>query len=158
MATKEYICIWFSDILKEITNALGWDDFIDEKGYIYFECSGGMYGLLQAGKLVNDQLEDFLKPFSFASTKHTAGLWKHESQDLHFSLIVDNFGIKHTNHADVDFFISTLQEQYTISINWTRNCYSGLTLDWDYETQMCNISMPGYVERALQCFQHLEPK
>jgi hypothetical protein len=35
--------------------------------------------------------------------------------------------------------------------------YCGLTLDWDYDKWTCNISMPGYIARALQRFSHLPP-
>ena len=31
-------------------------------------------------------------------------------------------------------------------------------LTWDYEAQTCDISLPGYIERALQRFQHTPPE
>jgi hypothetical protein len=35
--------------------------------------------------------------------------------------------------------------------------YVGLTLDWDYANGTCNISMPGYIARALTRFDHPMP-
>ena len=32
-----------------------------------------------------------------------------------------------------------------------------MTLAWDYANGHCTISMPGYVEKALQCFTHPTP-
>jgi hypothetical protein len=36
--------------------------------------------------------------------------------------------------------------------------YSGMTLKWDYNKRICNISMPGYVSNVLSKFQHDSPK
>ena len=38
-----------------------------------------------------------------------------------------------------------------------RRKYIGITLDWDYEQKQVRLSMPGYVERALQQFNHPYP-
>jgi hypothetical protein len=72
-------------------------------------------------------------------------------------LVVDNFGIKYTNPQDVHEQMTTLKELYKVSEDWTGGRYCGLTLEWDYENRTCDISMPGYIARALQRFSHLPP-
>jgi hypothetical protein len=36
--------------------------------------------------------------------------------------------------------------------------YSGMTLKWDYQQRTCDISMPDYVTKVLNKFQHDAPK
>lgn len=46
----------------------------------------------------------------------------------------------------------TLKEYCTISVDWGGTKYGGLTLDWDYDVKEVHLSMPGYVEKALEQF------
>jgi hypothetical protein len=128
-------------------------DLFDD-GYVYVEIRRGMYGLPQAGRLANDQLVAFLKPHGYAPCPLTHGLWRHTTRDVVFSLVVDDFGVRYTSQADADHLIATLKTAYEISIDWTGSRYCGLTLEWDYKKRTCDISMPGYIERALARFQH----
>ncbi len=50
------------------------------------------------------------------------------------------------------------KEHYEIAVDWTGNTYIGLTMDWDYPSQIVHISMPGYIEKALTRFGHERPK
>ena len=56
-----------------------------------------MYGLPQAGHIANDQLVTFLAPHGYHPVPITPGLWKHDTRDLFFTLVVDDFGIKYTH-------------------------------------------------------------
>ena len=126
-------------------------------GHVYVEIRRGMYGLPQAGKLANDQLVKFLAPHGYEPVPLTAGLWRHKTRDIVFSLVVDDFGVRYSNRADVDHLISVLQEHYQVSTDWTGGRYCGLTLAWNYPQRTCDLSMPGYIERTLQRFQHVAP-
>jgi hypothetical protein len=55
-------------------------------------------------------------------------LWQHVTRDIVFSLVVNNFGIRYTAHADADHLIGTLQQVYEVSIDWTGAQYYGLSL------------------------------
>jgi hypothetical protein len=127
------------------------------KGFVYAEVRRGMYGLPQAGRIANDRLTAFLAPKGYAPVPVTPGLWRHDKSDLAFTLVVDDFGIKYTNPQDVKDLMSTLNELYKVSEDWTGGRYCGLTLEWDYENRTCDISMPGYIARALQRFSHPTP-
>jgi hypothetical protein len=84
-------------------------------------------------------------------------LWRHDKSDLAFTLVVDDFGIKYTKEQDVHDLMTTLKELYKVSEDWTSGRYCRLTLEWDYDKCTCDISMPGYVTRALQRFSHPPP-
>ena len=41
-----------------------------------------------------------------------------------------------------------------ISVDWKGTLYCSITLKWDYQHQTCELSMPGYVQQAVEKFQH----
>ncbi len=74
-----------------------------------------------------------------------------------FTLVVDDFGVRYTDKAHVDRLLNVLQQAYKCSTDWTGARYVGLTLDWDYTNGTCDLSMPGYIARALSRFDHPPP-
>ncbi|MCK7513578.1 MAG: hypothetical protein MZV70_62525 [Desulfobacterales bacterium] len=104
---------------------------------VYVEIRRGMYGLPQAGKIANDRLTAFLAPYGYAPVPITPGLWKHDTRDIIFTLVVDDFGVKYTNKADAEHLMSTLRELYSVSEDWEGARYCGLTIAWDYIQQDC---------------------
>ena len=125
---------------------------------VYVEIRKGMYGLPQAGKLANNQLIAALAPFGYHPVPLTAGLWRHDTRDITFCLVVDDFGVKYTNKEDADHLLTSLQAcNYKLSTDWSGSRYCGLTIQWDYDNRTCDISMPGYVTRALKRFLHPAP-
>ena len=70
---------------------------------------------------------------------------------------MDDFGIKYTNKADADHLIQALKKQYEITFDWEEKKYLGVNLGWDYVNRAVTLSMPKYVETALQKLQHLKP-
>ena len=114
-----------------------------------------MYGLQQAGILANDRLQTHLAKHGYTAAPNTPGLFTHTERPVTFSLVVDDFGIKYISVEDAQHLISTLQLLYTITIDWTGSLYCGLTLLWDYQARTVDVSMPGYVERALVKFLHV---
>ena len=54
--------------------------------------------------------------------------------------------------------MAALKEDYAISHDWEGKRYIGLTLDWDYDKRIVMVSMPEYIENALQRVHHLQPK
>ena len=116
-----------------------------------------MYGLPQAGRVANECLTKFLAPHGYAPVPVTPGLWCHKMQDIAFTLVVDDFGVKYTNCKDGKALMTMLSTQYKVSKDWTGSHYCRLALNWDYEHHTCDISMPGYIECALQHFTHPMP-
>jgi hypothetical protein len=157
MTEYEYARILVHLLPASIITYYNLDDKIVD-GYVYAECRKGMYGLPQAGKLANDNLGNFLKPHGYVPCPITHGLWKHLHSDLMFTLVVDDFGVRYTNKANTHHLMQTLKTLYRVSEDWAGERYIGLTLKWDYSKRTVNLSMPGYVERALQWFKHPAPQ
>jgi Reverse transcriptase (RNA-dependent DNA polymerase) len=145
-----YMRIPIKVILKEIMDELNLWELVHNDA-VYVEVSKGMYGLKQASRIANDQLTVFLAAHGYAPAPVTPGLWLHETRDITFTLVVDDFGIKYTKEEDLDHLLSVLRQHYTISVDPTGSKYLGLDILWDYNARTCCISMPG----ALQRFQHV---
>jgi hypothetical protein len=156
MQDYEYVRIPMHMIPAEIVELYSLEPLI-HNGHVYAEVRKGMYGLPQAGKLANDALIQYLAPFGYAPCAVTPGLWADANSDLMFTLVVDDFGVKYTNKANVDRLLEVLQKEYKCSTDWTGSRYVGLALDWDYDKGTCDISMPRYIERALTRFEHPTP-
>ena len=54
--------------------------------------------------------------------------------------------------------MNALVEHYEISQDWDGKEYCGLTLEWEHEARKVHVSMPGYVQDALQRFKHYHPQ
>jgi hypothetical protein len=67
------------------------------KEYVYAEVQKDMYGLPQAaGRLANEKLRTFLEPHGYVPCNVTPGLWKCLNNNLMFTLVVDDSGIRYT--------------------------------------------------------------
>jgi hypothetical protein len=152
----EYVRIPKFMIPQQIIDLYHLEDKFDD-GFIYAEVRKGIYSLPQAGRLANLRLENFLRPYGYVPCPVTPGLWKDQNSDLMFSLIVDDFGVRYTNKRHVNRLLEVLQKEYKCSTDWEGTRYIGLTLDWDYKNGRVNLSMPGYIKRALQRFEHSKP-
>jgi hypothetical protein len=153
MARKEYMRIPISSIPRSIIHQYHLLDLI-HNGSVLVEISRGMYGLPQAGILAYNQLVSHLKTHGYAPCTHTPGLWTHTTRDITFCLVVDDFGIKYTKRCDADHLLSALKELYIVTTDWTGSLYLAMTMAWDYTHHTVDISMPGYVAKALDRFQH----
>ena len=65
---------------------------------------------------------------------------------------------KNFNQDDIYRLLDALRTHYTISEDPTGSHYCGLQIDWNYYKQYVDISIPGYIAKALQKFQHPTPK
>ena len=69
----EYVCIKISTIPQEFINEYNLLQF-KHNGWVYFECTKGMYGLKQAGKLSNNLLVEQLHAHGYNQCAITPGL------------------------------------------------------------------------------------
>ncbi|KAL7480205.1 hypothetical protein ACHAW6_011039 [Cyclotella cf. meneghiniana] len=112
-------------------------------GWVYVRIEKGMYGLPQAGILANKLLASRLDADGYYQCQFTPGLWRHKWRPITFSLVVDDFGVKTVGLTHAKHLKTTLQKYYKVS--------------WDYNKRTVDLSMPGYIEKALQRFQHAPP-
>jgi hypothetical protein len=113
-----------------------------------------MYGLPQAGILANINLVIHLEKDGYVQSAHTPGLITHKTGPISFCLVVDDIGVKYVGAEPARRLIEVLQRKYTITIDWSGNLYVGFHLHWDYAYRTVNISMPNYVAKALNRFNH----
>ena len=86
------------------------------------------------------------------------GLWRHTSRKTTFTLCVDNFGIQYFSKPDADHLMDAIQDTYECPIDCKGTQYCGLTLACNYNEKYVDISMPGYMKKALKKFNHKPPK
>jgi hypothetical protein len=125
------------------------------KGYAYLEMQRAVWGLPQAGILANKHLRQNLAPFGYFEKVNTPGLWYHVSRPISFTLVVNDFGIKYVNKADVDHLVASIKSTYTLTKDWTGNLYCSIALAWDYDKRTVDILMPGYIKTKLQEYKHV---
>ena len=127
-------------------------------GFVYLEIRKAIYGLPQAGILANQLLRKRLRPHGYYEVAHTPGLWKHVTRPVQFTLTVDDFGVKYVGTEHANHLIHALRENYEVEEDWDGKLYCGITLNWDYEKRHVDISMPNYVTKLLERFNHPTPK
>ncbi len=103
---------------KEIIDKYGLTNFVDANRWVYVEIQKGMYGLPQAGIFTNKLLKKCLAVQGYYQCQHTPNLWHHRWRDITFCLVIDNFGIKMTSMADMKHLVASLQEHYSVAVDW----------------------------------------
>eukprot|EP00957_Ditylum_brightwellii_P066660 5058955-Ditylum_brightwellii.AAC.1 len=84
-------------------------------------------------------------------------LQKHKTRRTVFALCVDNFGVKYFYKSDAEHLTNTLEKYYIISVDSEVKNYCGLNFKWHYTKGNVDVSMPGYIKKALQKCQHDKP-
>ena len=111
------------------------------------EILGWVYGLQQSGILANKLLEKRLAKQGYHELPHTPGLFLHETRQVWFMLVVDDFNL-----------LGFLKEFYEMEEDWTGGLYCGITLDCHYKKQYIDIAMPNYVPKLLLTYGRPPPK
>ena len=122
------------------------------KGAVLFRIEKGMYGLPQAGLLAQRQLEKLLAKHGYCQNKLVPCLYTHDTRNISFTLVVDDFGIKYHDRADVDHLLAALHELYHTTVDWTGSKYLGITLRFDNDKRTVALSMPDYIRKSLLRF------
>jgi hypothetical protein len=72
-------------------------------------------------------------------------------------LCVDDFGIKYYSRVDADHLLNALRAHNKISVDWDGKNYCGLTINWHYQKNYFDVSMPGYIPAVLARLRHKPP-
>ena len=125
-------------------------------GYVLMEISKGIYGLPQAGKLAQDRLVKHLATHNYIQCVNTPCLFINKENGVTFTLVVDDFLIKYKQRSAVDHLFSVLRELYEITTDFSPTLkYVGITLRHNRKKRYIDMSIPGYVKKAMQRFQRL---
>ena len=76
------------------------------------EISRGMYGLPQSGILANKLLKMRLANHGYHDLPHTPGIFRYETRQIWFTLVVDDFGIKYFGEENAKHLLGVLKEFY----------------------------------------------
>ena len=142
---------------QELIDLYNLDNIVANDGYVHWKAQGGMHGLPQAGILAHIKLKNYLKPFGHEPVKFTPGLWVNKEQNISFTLVLDDFGVKCTDFKNAKHLIDALEKEYIITIDMSGSLYCGVTLKWNHTDRWVNCSMPGQMPKLLQALQHPDP-
>jgi hypothetical protein len=84
--------------------------------------------------------------------------FQHETLDVTFCLVVDDFGVRYGKQSDADHLIATLRaNDYELTTKETGDTYLGTNIS--FGPGSASLSMPGYIDKALERFrpQYLLP-
>ena len=87
----EYMHMKLTEFLQEIIDEYKLIDLVNNQGWIYMEIRKTLPDLCQSRAFAAKKLAADLKPFGYYKVPKTNGLWKHESQPIIFTLVVDDF-------------------------------------------------------------------
>ncbi len=79
MARYKYMRLKILDMPDNIIEHYEIRDIVTPDGHIYCEIQKGMYGLPQAGIIVQELLADRLKQHGYMQSKTMPGLWSHKT-------------------------------------------------------------------------------
>ena len=118
---------------------------------ILFSVHKGMYGLPQAGYLAQIQLIQHLRKHGYTQTL-TPCLFRHNTNRVAFTLVVDDFLIKYPTQESADHLHSTLSELYEMKCDYSAAKYIGFSIEFNRPLRTVSISMPGYISKVLTRF------
>jgi hypothetical protein len=147
----EYVHIKRSKLPPESITGHNLEHYLNNNA-VYFEIRKCMYGLPQVGRLSQLRLISHLQQHGYHQCVNTPCLFKHETRDIMFCLVVDDFGIGYGTQDDVDHLIQTLQSHdYELTIKPTGDTYLGMNIS--FTSNSVTISMPSYVEKMMTRFR-----
>jgi hypothetical protein len=121
----KYVRLPIALILDKIIQQYQLQQLATPDSWVYIKIQKGMYGLKQAGILAK-----------------TPGLWKHATGMVSFSLVVDNFGIKHVGRENAPHLANALAALYKVATDWAGKLYCGLTIQWNYPKHQMHRGSP----------------
>jgi hypothetical protein len=129
---------------------------IQRNGAVMTKVKSALYGLPQAGKISQDHLILLLYQHGYYQSKTTPCLFMHETRDIQFVLVVDDFGIKYKKDEDFEHLITTLKLQYQLTVDDSGSKYLGMDINHDINNNTITIAMHNYIHKALELFQAQE--
>jgi hypothetical protein len=151
LETKEYMSIHRSQLPQPVINEYG--RAMDWRGdNVLVQVNNALYGLPQAGKVSNDKVIALLARNDYFPCPHTPCLFRHVTNGLYFTLVVDDYLLKFADKSSALHLIAALEQEYEVKVDWNARRYLGMTISHDRTQRAITLSMPGYVAAALDRF------
>ena len=151
LTRSEYIRIPLKLLPRAIIDKYNLTPFI-HNDKVLFEVTQGMYGLPQAGLLAQQRLIAHLAESDYHECPDVPCLFRHSTNSVAFSLVVDDFGIKYKDKADADHLIACIRSLYELKVDWSGSQYLGITIKFDSTARTATLSMPGYIDKIIARF------
>jgi hypothetical protein len=135
MASYKYMQLQIANMPDNVIKHYQLMDLTTPDRYIYCKIQKGIYSLPQAGTIAQQLLEKQLQQHGYRQSATTPDLWKHNTQPISFTLVVNNFGVKYMGKENAQHLLDTMQQFYKCLCNWFGKQYCGLTIKWDYNRQ-----------------------
>ena len=157
MAQSEYMKVQYRHIPEDIRLQYNLGAKVTKDQCIYIKIKKGMHGLKQAAVLAYNNLKINLAPEGYTPIIGTVGMWQHATRKTNVCLCVDDFGIQYFSKADANHLLQAIGKHYRYTTDWGGINYCGLTFNRQYDKGYVDVSMPGYIQKALTRLQY-QPK
>ena len=84
------------------------------------------------------------------------GYFKHDTHNIDFTLVVDDFLIKYVNDDNLQHLREAVGKYYKFKVDLEAKQYVGINLKWDYRRGTVRLSMDGYVAKALRELEYTD--
>ena len=143
------------EIPRKIIDTYRIMDFVspgDTKAHV--EVTGALYGMKQAGYLANNDIVEHLANNGYTQLPNTPCLFRHHTDDIEFTLITDDFGVRYGSKAAADKLLEVMSRKYKMTHDWSGSKYAGFDIlnVYDSPDRRCEISMKGYIAAVLKRF------
>ena len=141
---------------QEIIDMYNLREYIDNNGTIYFQVIKCMYGHPASGRLSNKKLVSILKDAGYHEDAFVDCLFKHESRNITFALVVDDMGIKYSKVEDVEHLVATIAPHWKVKLDYSGSKFLGMDLKWEYDRKpkpRVIITSPTVIPKAIARFR-----
>ena len=114
----EFFCIKLSNFPEDIIEYCKLQEKVCNNGVVYVKCVCGMYNVPHTGIIAHEMLEERLEKYGYHQSDKTPGFWKHDTQPIRFTLIVDDFGVKYVRKNHANHIINVVKKHYTVAEDW----------------------------------------
>ena len=112
------------DIQEQFKDRICW---IGDKTMV--RITKGLYGLPQAGRIAFEKLSRLLRKHDYSVCRNTPCLFKHASNGIVFTLVVDDFAIKYSSKTSIEHLFASIRKEYRLEVDLSGSKYIGMSID-----------------------------
>ena len=155
MPSPEYMIMYTSLFTPELLLDLGITPFLqtDSKGreFFYVQVDRTLPGFRQAGLHAHQRVVQLLENHGCYQTQPC--LFTHVTDDIHFCLVVDDYGVKYTHIDQFHRLIAVLSKLHHVKASPIATTFLGFTIRHDRLNRLIILSMPNYIPNMLLRFR-----
>ena len=145
-------------IPENIQEACNLQNCVEPDKFVCVLMKGAPCGLKESGRVANEDTVDHPALHGHRESQITPGPFFHETHDVSFVLVVDDFGIKCTNEAHLDHLITCLEKKHGMKLDLDAKQHVGIDLQWDHEACTLICSTDECIDATPSELQHPRPK